>query len=64
MARDVARDIRASPQKLHSCCGQSLHLFIWLEAPDFSFHVGHITDGTKHYQKQTKEVYYILEGNG
>ena len=64
MTKWLVRNRQTAPQVLHSTCGESIRLITHQDTPDFSFHVVHILDGTKHYHKRAMEVYYILEGEG
>ena len=64
MTKWLVRNRQTAPQVLHSTCGESIRLITCQDTPDFSFHVVHILDGTKHYHKRAMEVYYVLEGKG
>ena len=54
---------RASPFSSVDC-GASTRPLTYPESEACNLHVAFITNSTKHYHKNTTEVYYILEGRG
>jgi mannose-6-phosphate isomerase-like protein (cupin superfamily) len=49
---------------VRSECGQSTRPLTFQDTDVCNLHVAFITDSTKHYHRETTEVYYILEGHG
>ena len=45
-------------------CGSSTRIITAEDTPVANLHVTHIKDSTKHYHRETVEIYYILEGRG
>jgi mannose-6-phosphate isomerase-like protein (cupin superfamily) len=49
---------------VRSECGQSTRPLTYQDTDICNLHVAFITDSTKHYHRETTEVYYILQGHG
>ena len=45
-------------------CGSSTRIITSKDTPAASFHITSIQDSTRHYHKNTTEIYHILEGSG
>jgi mannose-6-phosphate isomerase-like protein (cupin superfamily) len=45
-------------------CGDSTRILTGADGAPCSLHVTSIRDATRHYHRETTEVYYILEGSG
>ena len=45
-------------------CGESTRILTASDGAPCSLHVTSIRDATRHYHRETTEVYYILEGSG
>ena len=45
-------------------CGTSTRILTAADGAPCSLHVTSIRDATRHYHRETTEVYYILEGSG
>ena len=45
-------------------CGQSTRIVTAADGLGCSFHITEIRDSTRHYHRNTAEVYYILDGTG
>jgi len=45
-------------------CGSSARIITSRDTSVAGFHVTHIRDSTRHYHKNTTEIYYVLEGQG
>jgi mannose-6-phosphate isomerase-like protein (cupin superfamily) len=54
----------AEAPTVRSECGQSTRPLTYQDTDVCNLHVAFITDSTKHYHRETTEVYYILEGHG
>ena len=55
-----AADVAAVPCP----CGESTRILTAADGAPCSLHVTAIRDATRHYHRDTTEVYYILEGSG
>mgnify|MGYP006273666969 CR=1 FL=1 len=51
-------------EPLQCLCGSSTRIITREDGPELGFHIVHIQDSTRHYHKNTTEIYYILEGSG
>jgi mannose-6-phosphate isomerase-like protein (cupin superfamily) len=54
----------AEAPTVRSECGQSTRPLTYQDTDVCNLHVAQITDSTKHYHRETTEVYYILQGRG
>ena len=59
----LVRHVKDAPT-VRSECGASTRPLTYPESEVCNVHVAFITNSTKHYHKNTTEVYYILEGQG
>lgn len=59
----LVRHVKDAPT-VRSECGASTRPLTFPESEACNLHVTWITNSTKHYHKNTTEVYYILEGRG
>jgi mannose-6-phosphate isomerase-like protein (cupin superfamily) len=57
------RNLEDAPT-VRSECGQSTRPLTYQDTDVCNLHVAWITDSTRHYHRETTEVYYILEGRG
>jgi mannose-6-phosphate isomerase-like protein (cupin superfamily) len=59
----LVRRLQEAPT-VRSECGQSTRPLTFLDTAVCNLHVALIKDSTKHFHRETTEVYYILQGHG